>query len=386
MSVLYTNAQVHTGYAVLKNHCVLIEKGVIQGVFEEKPSEFEGITVDLKGRNLSSAFIDLHINGGAQFYFTKDVTEQTLLDIAESSHALGTHYTLPCLITSPLANILRGLEVMRNFKENNPQSGVIGMHLEGPFLHPKRRGAHLTEYLQQPTDAVLDALINEGKDLISIFTIAPELFTDAQLDRLLASGINVAVGHSDATYAQATNAFERGVRLCTHLFNAMSPLQHRAPGVVGAVLDNENVYAPIILDGIHCDYAAARIAYKIKQDKLFLISDALFVGQKVTQFEWGAFDATLVDGEYRNKEGNLAGAAICMADAVRNAVKEVGISLEEAVKMATIRPAKAIGLDHRIGQIAKGFPAHLVAFEEDLNNFEILNTHYVGETLKVSPT
>jgi N-acetylglucosamine-6-phosphate deacetylase len=373
MSVLYTNAHVHTGETFLKNHCILIKNDTIEGVFKEKPIGFEGKAVDLNGRHVSAGFIDLHINGGEKFYFTKDVASGTLTDIDTSCHALGTHFTLPCLITSPFENILRGLKVMRDFKEKNPKSGVLGMHLEGPFLHPIRRGAHLAEYLQKPTDALVETLIEHGKDVITLMTIAPELFTAAQIDRLLASGINIAVGHSDASYTQATQAFEQGVRLCTHLYNAMSPMQHRAPGVVGAVLDNANVYAPIILDGIHCDYAAARIAYKIKKEKLFLISDALFVGGKMTQFEWGNFDATLVDGQYRNREGNLAGAAISMGDAVRNAVNHVGISLEETVKMATIRPAKAISLEHKIGQIAKGFPAKLVAFEEDLLSFETLN-------------
>ena len=372
MTILITNAQVHTGETIKKNHHVLIKNGIIQAVLAAVPEDFIGKTINLNGRHLSSGFIDVHINGGEKFYFTQSVTEETLADIADSSRALGTTHTLPCLITSPLANILRGVSVMRHFMKNNPKSGVLGMHLEGPFLNPIRRGAHLKEYLQLPTDAALDAIIEEGKDVIKIMTIAPELFTDAQLDNLVQSGINLAVGHSDATYAQATNAFNREIHLCTHLYNAMSQMQHRAPGVVGATLDNANVYAPIILDGIHCDYAAARIAYKIKGEKLVIISDALFVGRKMQQFEWGAFDATLINGEYRNREGNLAGAAIAMADAVHNAVYEVGIPLEEAVKMATIRPAKAIGMDNQVGRIKKGFPAQLVAFDEDLTTFETL--------------
>ena len=261
---------------------------------------------------------------------------------------------------------------MRDFMQNHPKSGVLGMHLEGPFLNPIRRGAHLKEYLQTPTDAALDTLIKEGKDVIKIMTIAPELFTIAQIDKLVASGIHIAVGHSDATYAQATHACQRGVKLCTHLFNAMSQMQHRAAGVVGSVLDTEGVYAPIILDGIHCSYEAARIAYKIKKEKLVLISDALFVGRKKEHFEWGGFNATLKNGEYRNSEGNLAGAAIAMADAVHNAVFNVGIPLEEAVKMATVRPAKAIAIDDKIGRIRKGFLANFVVFDEKLEDFRAL--------------
>ncbi len=372
MTTLLTNAQVHTGETIKPYHHILIKNGTIQAVLPQIPEGFEGETVDLEGQHISAGFIDLHINGGEKWYFTQSVTAETLADIADSSRALGTTHTMPCLITSPLDNILRGVKVMRDFMEKHPQSGVLGMHLEGPFLNPLRRGAHLKAYLQMPTDAALDTIINEGKDVIKIMTIAPELFTDAQIEKLLASGIHIAVGHSDATYAQATHAFNKGVKLCTHLFNAMSQMQHRAAGVVGAVLDTEGVFAPIILDGIHCSYEAARIAYKIKKDKLVLISDALFVGHKKQQFEWGAFNATLKNGEYRNAEGNLAGAAIAMADAVHNAVFEVGISLEEAVKMATVRPAKAIGMDTKIGRIRKGFEANFVVFDEKLEHFKTL--------------
>jgi N-acetylglucosamine-6-phosphate deacetylase len=372
MTTLLTNANVHTGEITKQNHHILIKNGKIQAVLAEKPEGFEGEIVDLKGQHIAAGFIDLHINGGEKLYFTQSVTEETLLDITDSSSALGTTHTLPCLITSPMENILRGVKVMRDFMQKHPKSGVLGMHLEGPFLNPVRRGAHLKEYLQTPTDAALDTLIKEGKDVIKIMTIAPELFTEVQIDKLLASGIHIAVGHSDATYAQATQAFQKGVKLCTHLFNAMSQMQHRAAGVVGSVLDTEGVYAPIIVDGIHCSYEAARIAYKIKKEKLVLISDALFVGRKKEYFEWGGFNATLKNGEYRNSEGNLAGAAIAMADAVHNAVFNVGIPLEEAVKMATIRPAKAIAMDDKIGRIRKGFPANFVVFDEKLEYFKTL--------------
>lgn len=372
MTTLITNAQVHTGEILKKNHAILIKNGTIQAVLPKIPEGFEGKTVDLRGQHIAAGFIDLHINGGEKWYFTQSVTAETLADIADSSRALGTTHTMPCLITSPLENILRGVKVMRDFMKKHLQSGVLGMHLEGPFLNPIRRGAHLKEYLQMPTDTALDTLINEGKDVIKIMTIAPELFTDAQIDKLIASGIHIAVGHSDATYAQATHAFNKGVTLCTHLFNAMSQMQHRAAGVVGAVLDTPEVYAPIILDGIHCSYEAARIAYKIKKDKLVLISDALFVGHKKQRFEWGDFNATLKNGEYRNAEGNLAGAAIAMADAVHNAVFKVGISLEEAVKMATVRPAKAIKMDNKIGRIRKGHLANFVMFDEKLERFKTL--------------
>ncbi len=372
MQTLLTNLHAHTGEYILHDAHILIENSRIKAIFREKPTGFEQKIVDLNQRHIAAGFIDLHINGGEAHYFTQKPDSEAIADIAEASQKTGTFFTAPCLITSPEANILRGVAAIADFKTQNPDAGVVGMHLEGPFLNPKKRGAHLEKYLQKPTDAVLDRLLEASKNHIALITIAPELFTDAQLDRLLDSGITVSVGHSDATFEEADRAFRRGITLCTHLFNAMTQFQHRAPGVVGAVFDHENVFAPIILDGFHCDYAAARVAYKMKKDKLFLVSDALFLGRKVAKFEWENFDATLIDGQYRNQEGNLAGAAISMADAVRNAVHEVGIPLEDAIKMATVRPAQAIGLDDKIGRITEGMPAKFVAFDADLSVFEPL--------------
>jgi N-acetylglucosamine-6-phosphate deacetylase len=373
MQTAIAHATIHTGTEVLENQTIIIENGFIKAIEPLENFGFESTrTIELAGKHIAPGFIDTHINGGEKHYFTQYPTEETLQDIYESSLALGTTHVLPCLITSPLENILKGIEATKSFMQKNPDSGVLGMHLEGPFLNLAKRGAHLAAYVRQPTNAELEEIIKYGKDVIKIMTIAAENFTDEQLDLLLDSGIKLSLGHSNATYKQAQYAYKKGIHLCTHLYNAMTQMGHREPGVVGATFDNPDVYAPIILDGFHCDFAAARIAYKIKKDKLFLISDALFVGDKVMHFQWEEFDAYLKDGQYRNSEGNLAGAAISMADGVRNAVQKVGISLEETIKMATIRAAKAVGMEQNIGKIAEGFPAKFVVFDETLNHFEPL--------------
>ncbi|GAB3510825.1 N-acetylglucosamine-6-phosphate deacetylase [Emticicia fontis] len=373
MQTVIIHATIHTGTQVLENQTIVIENGLIKALESVDNFGYESArTIDLAGKHIAPGFIDTHINGGEKQYFTQYPTEETIQDIYESSLALGTTHVLPCLITSPLENILKGIEATKSFMQKNPDSGVLGMHLEGPFLNLAKRGAHLAAYVRKPTNAELEEIIKYGKDVIKIMTIAAENFTDEQLDLLLDSGIKLSLGHSNATYKQAHYAYQKGISLCTHLYNAMTQMGHREPGVVGATFDNPDVYAPIILDGFHCDFAAARIAYKIKKDKLFLISDALFVGDKVTHFQWEEFDAYLKDGQYRNSEGNLAGAAISMADGVRNAVQKVGISTEEAIKMGTIRAAKAVGMEQSIGQIAPGFPAKFVIFDESLNHFEPL--------------
>lgn len=174
------------------------------------------------------------------------------------------------------------------------------------------------------------------------------------------------------TYEQAQYYFSKGIKLVTHLFNAMTQFGHREPGLVGATFANESVYAPVILDGAHCDYAAARIAYELKKEKFFLISDAAFLGRKVENFKWENFDAHLENGFYRNEEGNLAGASISMDEAVQNAYKYLNVSADEAIKMATCRVAGAINMENEIGKIKPGFPATFVQFNPDLSQIKSL--------------
>jgi N-acetylglucosamine-6-phosphate deacetylase len=360
--------QVYTGQEVLRNQLITAENGKIVTV-----ESSEHNTGTKKVANLAPGLFDIHINGGEKYHFTQKADEETIHDIYQSSVRSGAAYVLPTLITSPTDNILKGIEAVKNYREKHPKSGVLGMHLEGPFLNPIKRGAHLTEYVRKPTDSELDEIIRYGKDVIRLITIAPEMFTPDQLQMLLASGITVSAGHSNATYEEAQQAFASGIKLVTHLYNAMSAFAHRQPGLVGATFDTESVYAPIIIDGVHSDFGAASVAYKIKKDKLFLISDALFLGEKVTEFKWGEFDAYLREGKYINSDGNLAGATISLGDAVRNAVKQVDIPLQEAIEMATIRPAVAVGLSESVGRIAPGYPAVFTTFDDSLSTFEVLS-------------
>jgi len=356
-----------TGEQLLNNQLVYCEKGAIVSVRDGIAAE-----ADQEVACLSAGFIDIHINGGSRHHFTAEPEEQTVRDIAESSEALGTAYTLPTLVTSPVENILKGIGAVRAFMAAQPGKGVIGMHLEGPFIHPIKRGAHLTKYLLQPTDELIEKIAREGSGVIALITIAPELFSDRQIAMLMEAGITVSAGHSNATYEEGQSAFAKGIRLVTHLYNAMSGFSHRAPGLVGAAFDNGDVYAPIILDGAHCHFASARIAYRAKKEKLFLISDALFTGDQMSFFKWDHFDSYLRDGRYVNSEGNLAGAAICMGDAVRNAVHQVGIGLQEAVEMATIRPAEALGLQQQLGRVQPGYPAVFTGFDDSLQSFSVI--------------
>lgn len=364
------NCNVFSGDTFLPDVVVVAEAGYITTLQKEIPADTE--LIDAKGLNIAAGFIDIQINGGQQFYFSHSPTEETLHDICDSSLLYGTTHVLPCLISSPHEKILQAIETVKNFMQQYPGKGVLGMHLEGPFINPEKRGAHNKDIIRKPTDAALKEIIRYGHDVIKVMTIAPEQFTEGQIEMLLNSGIILSAGHSMMTYQQAQYYFDKGISLVTHLYNAMTQLGHRQPGMVGAIFDNDHVYAPIILDGAHCDYAAARIAYKIKKDKLFLISDAAFLGRKVTVFKSDLLDAKLINGFYRNEEGNLAGAAISMAEAFENAVKYVGIHLKAVVQMATINAASAIGMQNKLGKIEKGYPAKFVCFNDDFSIYKTI--------------
>ncbi|MEO6538233.1 MAG: N-acetylglucosamine-6-phosphate deacetylase [Ferruginibacter sp.] len=362
-------SRLFTGDKIIDDAFIIVENAVITSLGKNITGEVE--LTDLKSWNLAPGFLDIQVNGGEKFYFSQSPTEETLHDICDSSLQYGTTHTLPCLISSTQEHILRAIETVKEFMQKHDK-GVLGMHLEGPFINPVKRGAHVKKMIRKPTDTELEEIIRYGKDVIKVLTIAPECFTVKQLEMLMESGFVLSAGHTDMNYEQAQFYFSNGISLVTHLYNAMNQLQHRAPGLVGAVLDNDKVYAPVILDGAHCDYAAARIAYKIKQDKLFLISDAAFLGRKLEHFKWGEFNANLVEGFYRNKEGNLAGAAISMVEAVRNAILHLNISLENAMRMATSIPAKAIQMEHKVGYIRPGYPARFIKFNDSLTQYESL--------------
>ncbi|UBM59906.1 N-acetylglucosamine-6-phosphate deacetylase [Marinilongibacter aquaticus] len=359
--------RVFTGEKLLENKRVFIDQGkIVQIVDEPLGNAFQ---YDC----LAPAFFDTHINGGEQHYFTQAIDARALDDIETASRHTGTGYVLPALITSSHENILKGLDVLREYKSQRPNSAILGLHLEGPYLNPKKRGAHLLKYVRKPNDREIDEILERGADLIKIWTVAAELFSESQIQKIQKSGIQLSLGHSDATFEEANQAFGLGIRLVTHLYNAMSGLHHRKPGIVGATFLNEEVWAPIIPDGKHVHYGAVKAAFQAKPNRLFIISDALFLGRTKQNFQWEEFDAQLIDGEYVNSEGNLAGSAISVFEGLKNMVSEVNVPLKTAVEMATSRPAEALGLGAAIGYMAPGFPARFSAFDEELKACELID-------------
>lgn len=378
MNKIISNGLIFTGNAVLDSHSLIIENGRIKDIVHKSSTE-RGEKVNLKEKIIIPGFIDLQINGGGGAFFTKDPSEETIKKMYHAHLEYGTTGFLPTVISTSLDNILNCIDVTRQCMESNSY-GVLGMHLEGPFFNPLKKGAHPEKYIRKPTDEVLRTIIKNGEGVIKLMTIAPEFFTGKQIRMLLEAGIRVSAGHSNCTYTEALNGFAHGITKVTHLYNAMSQFTGRDPGLVGAFFDNEKVWGAIIVDGFHCDYASVRVAYKLKKGKLFLVSDASFVKHPVKQFEFDGFKIHYKNGMYLTETGNLAGSSISMLEAFQNCIKHAGIKIEEAVRMGSSIPAEYLGLEDSIGKIKKGNFADFIVLNSDL---ELESVYVKGEEVQV---
>ncbi len=361
-----SNCKIYTGSDVLTEHAVIIENDLIQSVVPvaELP---EGIEVkDLNGANLSPGFIDLQLNGCGGVMLNDDITVETMQIMHEANLKSGCTSFLPTLITSSDDDMRAAINAAREY-HNKYQNQSLGLHLEGPYLNVAKKGIHSVDFIR-PSEEEMIELICANTDIIAKVTLAPELNNPEHIRRLKAAGIVVSIGHTNATYKEARKGFEAGISFATHLFNAMTPMVGREPGVVGAIYDTPEVYAGIIADGFHVDYANIRIAHKIKGDKLVLVTDAtapaganmdhfIFVGKKVYYRE----------GKCVDENGTLGGSALTMIEAIQNTVEYAGIALDEALRMATLYPASAIGVEERLGRIRTGMVANLAVFDRDFN-------------------
>ncbi|MEZ8820537.1 MULTISPECIES: N-acetylglucosamine-6-phosphate deacetylase [unclassified Vibrio] len=361
-----SNCKIYTGSDVLTDHAVVIENELIKKVcpISELP---EGIELrDLDGANLSPGFIDLQLNGCGGVMLNDEITAETMQIMHKANLKSGCTSFLPTLITSSDEDMRAVITAAREY-HNQYQNQSLGLHLEGPYLNVAKKGIHSVDHIRKSDNEMIE-LICENRDLVAKVTLAPELNDPEHIERLHKAGVVVSIGHTNATYAEARQGFESGITSATHLFNAMTPMVGREPGVVGAIYDTPEVYAGIIADGFHVDYANIRIAHKIKGEKLVLVTDAtapagadmeyfIFVGKKVYYR----------DGKCVDENGTLGGSALTMIEAVQNTVEHAGIALDEALRMATLYPATAIGVESKLGRIKKGMVANLAVFDRDFN-------------------
>ena len=286
--------------------------------------------------------IDLQLNGGGGAFFANNISASGIETIHRTHLKYGTTSYLITLTTTSLENIYQAIEVVRQYM-NTGLPGCLGMHLEGPYIHPMKKGAHAGQWIRAPKYDELKQLVKLGRDVVKIFTIAPELFDQESLALLKDSGWVISAGHSMATHEEANRFFMQGVHKVTHLYNAMSPLESRAPGLVGATLSHPNVWASIIADGKHVHYESIDLAYRLKPKRLFLISDASFKDEPGVEKYFGDTKVVFKDGFYYTEKGNLAGASLDMWEAIQNISTNTSVPLETAIDMATLRPAKVLG-------------------------------------------
>ena len=219
--------------------------------------------IDLNGQLLVPGFIDLQVNGGGGGFYTQKATIENYKIVNDAHREFGTTALLPTLVSTSLDNIIAQIKVTKELMKD-PANGVLGLHVEGPYFNPDKKGAHSLDFVREATDYEIDQIIEHGVGVVKILTLAPEIVSSKHVKRLVEAGIPVSAGHTNATYEQAMESFHSGITKVTHLYNAMSQFTSRAPGMVGAFLDSDDdVWGGIIVDGVHCDYAAAKIAYKL---------------------------------------------------------------------------------------------------------------------------
>lgn len=353
----YLNARIFTGDKYLDGHAVLTENGRITGVVPVAEIPSNAVSNDLDGATLAPALIDLQIYGGNGGLFPLHPTAETLKSIYDYCREGGAAHFMPTIPTMSLEVMLQSIAAVKVYWEQGGQ-GVLGLHLEGPFMNNEKRGAHLTKYIKSPTRADIDLLLEHGRGIIKMMTLAPECCDPALVKMLQDAGILISAGHSNGTYEQLYQSFENGITTCTHLFNAMSPLQSRAPGVVGAIYDHPTVCSSIVADGIHVDFNAVRISKKIMGPRLFLITDAVEEGLT------GDYIYVKEADRYVNAQGVLAGSRLTMLQAVRNCINKVGIAPEEALRMGAAYPANIAGLGKELGYIAPGYRSDMIVLDD----------------------
>jgi N-acetylglucosamine-6-phosphate deacetylase len=367
MTTALVNARVLAGDDFTDGLAVIVEDGRIAAVVRDDDARVAAADrVDLGGEWLVPGFIDCQVNGGGGVLFNDAPTVDGIRAIGAAHRRYGTTGFLPTLISDDRDVMARAIAAASDAIDAGVP-GVLGVHLEGPYLAPERKGTHDATKFVRPDAGDVD-LVASARRGVTLATLAPERVGAAELAALVARGVVVAIGHTAADYATAYRALDAGARGVTHLFNAMTPLTSREPGVVGAALDHADSWCGLIVDGHHVHWASLRVAIAAKpRGRMFLVTDAMPpVGSDATHFELDGRRVDLVDGALLNPDGVLAGSALDMATAVRNTVRHVGLPLAEAARMASKYPAQFLGLGASHGRIAAGYTADFVALDDEL--------------------
>ena len=360
----FVGGRLLTPAGVLDGHALLVRDGVIAAIVPEGDVSGDFGVEALGGRLLTPGFIDTQVNGGGGMLFNASPTVEGIAAIGRAHLAFGTTGFLPTLISDELDVVDRAMRAVEAAIEAGVP-GVLGIHLEGPYLAAARRGVHDASKFRVLEDDGI-ALLTSLRRGVTMVTVAPEAAPPAMIRRLVAAGVVVSLGHSNADYAAAREAFAAGACGVTHLFNAMSPLASRAPGMVGAALESE-AWCGIIADGHHVDPAVLRLALRTRSaEKFVLVTDAMpSVGAAAKDFMLQGKRITVREGICLDASGTLAGSDLDMGRAVRNAVSMLGVDLATAVMMASRIPAALLGISAQRGSLVPGQAADLVLLDDE---------------------
>ncbi|WP_316802078.1 N-acetylglucosamine-6-phosphate deacetylase [Pedobacter nototheniae] len=315
-------------------------------------------------------FIDLQIYGSGDRLFSADPTIESLTIMEDDLLKKGTTGFLACIATNTPEVFNACIKTVKAHRSS--AKNCLGLHLEGPFLNPKRLGAHVPAFVRKASLDEIKQLLDFGDGVIKMITIAPELQDDDVIEYLLDNGVVVSLGHSNATFDEATAAYNKGIQTTTHLFNAMSPIHHREPGIPTAVFSHHKAMASIIADGQHVNFEVVKFAQKLLKERLFLITDA------VTECASGPYQHVRKGNKYVMPDGTLSGSSLTMLEAVKNCVYECEIDLAVALKMGTLYPAQLIGIENLTATIEAGHQANLVILDEQLHLKKVI---FKGEIL-----
>jgi N-acetylglucosamine-6-phosphate deacetylase len=356
MKQIIASDQLFTGTDWLMNHSLVVNNNLVEDILptvslEEAPTQ--------KVPLLIPALIDLQIYGAGGKLLSVYPTVDSLQLLKDYCVNGGAAWFQPTVATNSNEVIYACIDAVREFKKQ-PNNGCIGLHVEGPWINPIKRGAHLAEFIYQPTAQQVKDLLEYGKGIITMITLAPEICDTSIVELIQSYGVVVSAGHSNANYATATKAFNEGISTATHLYNAMSALQHREPGMVGAIFNHPTVYCSIVPDGYHVNFEAIQIAKKQLGNRLFAITDA------VTDTTTGAYPHQL-NGDKYESNGILSGSALTMLTCMQKLHLHCGIELGEAIRMCSFYPAQVIKQAGITGMLKQGQKADWIALNTQLS-------------------
>lgn len=356
------------GIQILENKAIVLDSKKIVDVLNIDQIPNDSNVIDYGDKLITQGFIDLQINGIGGVVFNNDISLDALEIMHQTNLLFGTVGFLPTIITCDFKDIVQALNVVKDwFAKYQNTRGVLGIHIEGPFISMQKPGIHPQKYILKPEMQHLAKIVEFRKYFPIKLTIAPEEFESEQIEYLIKNDIILAIGHSNANYSVIETAINLGVSALTHTFNAMSGLTARNPGVIGAAL-NLPLYTGLIADLIHVDMANIKLLYSLKKDMIYLVSDSVTpTGTDIQEFEFAQHKLKVVDKKIVDEMGTLGGAYLTLNEAIKNCVK-IGIPLTDVLKMAVVTPLKVMNLNIKNGMVTKGSLNNLVAL--DLNEFE----------------